>query len=144
MSEEASGNFLPRLVQAQQGVASASAMTVSPGVRGFCRVLEQVHLAIGRYRVEPAKKGSLAVSQKHFTHIYVMAVGLLRGDEGPPCAVHDQQLSHNLLQRPAQTGLDSNLPQDARDHGLFRAQLFLLFGQISQQQAHDQTGKSRA
>src|ERR1700722_1395285 len=67
-----------------------------------------------------------------------MAVGLLRGDEGPPRAVHDQQLSHNLLQCPTQTGLHSNLPQDAGNHGLLRAKLFLLFGQISQQKAHNQ------
>ncbi len=67
-----------------------------------------------------------------------MPVGLLRGDEGPPRAVHDQQLSHNLLQCATQPSLDSNLSQDAGNHRLLRAQLFLLFGQISQQKAHDQ------
>ncbi len=67
-----------------------------------------------------------------------MPGGLLRRNQRPLRAVHHQQFSDNFLQRAAETGFDPHLAQDARDHRFFRTQLFLLFRQVTQQQAHHQ------
>ncbi len=97
----------------------------------------QIGFAVAVGGIEPAKAGRLfRVTQ--FADIHPIAAEFLRGNHQQTGPVHGKQFAGNLVEGAYNAGLHSRLSQGTGDHRLFRAQLLLLLGEITEQEAQHQ------
>src|SRR6266496_162204 len=110
-------------------------VAMATGIPRGCDALAQVGFRAGRSRVEPGYFRNPVLNRQR-SHCDSRTGSLTRDNQRSSSPVKSQQFAHNLRQRARESSVHAHQAEHARSNLLFGPEFLLLFGKISEKEAH--------